>query len=843
MAVLQTKTLSQGCSNDTGYTLKLTLTEDSINISGNYSSISYKLELISTTYNYQQWGTGYTVTINGTVVASQERGYDHQTSINKNSSITLCSGTTTVIHNDDGTKTISASNIGATLDIGGSPAPGPITISGSSWTLTTIARKSTLTIGNGTLGSNTSLTVNAKSADFKHNIKYSCGSSTNVSMFSNATASSINNTGVFKFPLSLASQNTTGTTVSVTVTLETLNGSTSLGTNTYTISMSIPSSVKPSISASNITVTDDKNHLTTYKTYVQNQSTISVSATADASSSYGATVSITVQIKKSSTVLKSGSSISQFKLTESGTITIYASATDTRGRSANASKTITVAAYSPPAITKLSAYRTNSSGTALANGTYARIKFSANGTPLTTSGTNYNTMTYTIYYKAKSAGSYSNTSAGNSNAFNATDVYSSAFGGGNIAVTSSYLVYLTAKDKFNTTTSVVVTIPSQEVFFKADPVNKALSFGKIETVSNKLSVGWQSEFDGNIILNNNATIENLKVPSQKYYSSSDNYGLDMNNSDLIKANGIYFGDPSDQPFNEGIHFPRSTSSSTTYDTIYCRDGSLLLMPGHPRNENGNAYTILNTSNTKRYVTTAQVGTNYRVNRWSDGLEEFWCTDIINVTGWKTWGNIYEANVYRQFGYGSYPFKAYTYPMVTASVSASFGLCGCELYIANSSRWQYSPRIYPLRPINDSTGEVYVSLHAVGVYTASQNLIPPVKSGSYSGVTTTLNMFSGKTSISGTATATGGHGTLMSNTVTLEPGTYQVQVATTGANSCKDAWIRSPNTNHAQLTIGSGGTYTGTFTISSSTSGVYASIRVESGVTYSGSVDFSLFKTS
>jgi hypothetical protein len=182
-------------------------------------------------------------------------------------------------------------------------------------------------------------------------------------------------------------------------------------------------------------------------------------------------------------------------------------------------------------------------------------------------------------------------------------------------------------------------------------------------------------------------------------------------------------------------------------------------------------------------------------------------------------------------------------MVTASVSASFGLCGCELYVANSSRWQYGPRIYPLRPINDSTGEVYVSLHAVGVYTASQNLIPPVKSGSYSGVTTSLNMFSGKTSVSGTATATGGHGTLMSNTVTLEPGTYQVQVVTTGANSCKDAWIRSPNTNHAQLTIGAGGTYTGTFTISSSTSGVYASIRVESGVTYGGSVEFSLFKTA
>lgn len=838
---LQTKTLSQECSNGTGYTLKLTLTEDSTNVSGNYSTISYKLELISTGYNYQQWGTGYTVTINGSVVASQERGYDHQTSISKNSSITLCSGTTTVAHNNDGSKTIAASGIGATLDIGGSPAPGPITISGSSWTLTTIPRKSTLSISNGTLGSSTSMTVTTNSSSFTHTLTYTCGSLTSAqSMGSSNTNFAGGGSKSYTFPVSLASQNTSGTSVSVTVKLETFNSGTSLGSNTYTVSMSIPSSVKPAVSA--IGITDVKGHVTTYKAYVQNQSTINVAPTIDTSNCQGASVSTKIQIKKSSTVLySSNSNISGYKLTESGTITILVTATDTRGRSASDSTTITVKAYSPPEITSFSAKRVNSSGTAVDNGTYAQVTFSAKGSPLTTSSTNYNTMTYKVYYKMRTSSSYSNiTVTSQANKFSVSNVSSQVFGGGAIATDKSYLIYMQAIDAFNTTTSVTVTLKSQGVFFKADAANNALSIGKVETSANKFCVAWQTEFDNNIVINNNSTVSNIKLPADQWYASVGNWGLDANNSDIIKVNGLFFADAANEPYSEGIHFYRSASKN---DTLYGYNGVLYWMPNHDKAADGTTYKVLTENNTKRYITTAVSGTNYAVNRWSDGIEEFWCSDTINVTGWNTWGSIYEGNAYRQFSFGSYPFKKYTYPMITANVYASFGLCGCELYLANSTRWQYSPRIYPLRPNNTEVGTVYVNLHAVGVYTSSENFIPPVKTGSYSGVTTTLQLFSGRTQVSGTATATGGHGTLMSDTVTLAAGTYNVEVVTTGTNSCKDAWIRSPNTNHAQLTIGAGGTYTAEFTLSAETTGVYASIRVESGVTYSGTVCFSLFKTA
>lgn len=840
---LQTKTYTSA-KTTRNYSIRLTLSEESTSVTDNTSSITYKLELLSEDWNFRQYACGYSVTVNGVVVASLSRASSPQISISKNDSYTICTGTTTVVHDSDGTKTITASNISASIDMPLSEAgPGAISLTaGSDWTLTTIARKSTMTIGSVSLGTGSKMfTVSAASSNFKHTITYTCGNDSGT-ICTKQTASTINATN-YTFPLNpLASHNTTGTTVSVSVKLETFtsDGSTSLGYNTYTKSMTIPnnSSTKPSIAS--ISITEPSNHTTTYGGYVQSVSKAKVTYTP--SGKYGAGIASSF-VKIGSLYTYSGSAISidsgvysvtSGKLTSNGSITITISVTDTRGfTTTNTSNSITVQPYSAPTISKVSFIRANQSGSALETGEYGKITFSASGTSLTG-----NTMTYTYYLRQGTTGSWSaGASLGYANNYNVSNGTKTGI---SCSSASSWGVYITAKDKFYTATSNVVTISSAEAYFYANPENKALSFGKIENKYNTLCVAWKSEFDDNVTLNNNSVMYNLKLPADQWYASVGNWGLDANNSDIIKVNGLFFADPANEPYSEGIHFYRS---STKNDTLYGYNGGLYWMPNHDKAADGTSYSVLTENNTKRRVTSATNGTNYSVSRWSDGIEEFWCTDVINVTGWNSFGSIYEGNVYRQFSFGSYPFKKYTYPMITASAYASFGLCGCELYLANSSRWQYSPRIYPLRPSNDYTGAVYVNLHAVGVYTSSENLIPPVKSGSYSGVTTTLHLFSGRTQTSGTATATGGHGTLMSDTVTLAAGTYNVEVVTTGTNSCKDAWIRSPNANHAQLTIGAGGTYTAEFTLSAETTGVYASIRVESGVTYSGTVCFSLFKTA
>lgn len=136
---LQTKTFS--VTNNT-YTLKLTITENSTSTSGNSSSVSYKLELISTTKDFYNFGVGAEIKLDGRVVATRNRG-DSTSRVNlpTNSSVTLLSGSTTIGHDNEGNKTIS---VAYSIDMASaSYTPGPMSGSGS-MPLTKIPRGATI---------------------------------------------------------------------------------------------------------------------------------------------------------------------------------------------------------------------------------------------------------------------------------------------------------------------------------------------------------------------------------------------------------------------------------------------------------------------------------------------------------------------------------------------------------------------------------------------------------------------------------------------------------------------------------------------------------------------------
>ena len=58
------------------------------------------------------------------------------------------------------------------------------------------------------------------------------------------------------------------------------------------------------------------------------------------------------------------------------------------------------------------------------------------------------------------------------------------------------------------------------------------------------------------------------------YWTAEAYGLQLNNSDIVGANGIYFADLVDGA-GEGIHFYRS---ATTWDTLAAANGLLYFSP-------------------------------------------------------------------------------------------------------------------------------------------------------------------------------------------------------------------------------------------------------------------------
>jgi hypothetical protein len=110
----------------------LTVTENSTSTANNTSSLgfSFVLSPIATSWNWEQWGAyiSYTVTINGTKYTGTIADYDGY------SSVTLKSGTLSVAHNTDGTKSISYSfsvtdTSGQTYTCGNASASGTMTLS------------------------------------------------------------------------------------------------------------------------------------------------------------------------------------------------------------------------------------------------------------------------------------------------------------------------------------------------------------------------------------------------------------------------------------------------------------------------------------------------------------------------------------------------------------------------------------------------------------------------------------------------------------------------------------------------------------------------------------------
>ena len=372
------------------YTLELTVVEDSTNTTANTSAVSYTLKLKSGGYDFAQYGVGASVSLNGTQVAYRDRDSEPRLSIGTYSSITLLSGTTTIAHNSDGTKTIA---VAATLDMAKAYyTPGPMSISGQSMTLTTIPRATAPVVsGAATMGQAKTISLSPASSSFTHTLLYSFGSA------SGTIASDVKSSVSWTPPLSLASQVPDATSGTATITCHTYSGGTRIGTKTTTVTLQVPSRVVPTISG--VTLSDATSGIAAqFGAYVQSKSALKVQISA--SSQYGATIR-----SYSTTVLGTtytGSSVTTSPLGQSGTIVVSIKVTDSRGRTATTTRSVSVIAYSAPRITSFSADRVDSSGNADDEGTHLKVTLALAISPVG----NKNTKQYKLLYKRKSDTSY-----------------------------------------------------------------------------------------------------------------------------------------------------------------------------------------------------------------------------------------------------------------------------------------------------------------------------------------------------------------------------------------------------------------------------------------------------
>ena len=396
-------------------------------------------------------------------------------------------GSVDVAHLSDGSKSVE---IAVSVKAYNSASQLRWSVSGSETvTLTTIPRASSLSVSNGTLGTAQTIKVTRQSTSFSHTITYTCGSASGT-ICTKSTSESIS----FTPPIDLASQNTSGTSVSVKFTLQTYSGSTAIGSAvSKTVSMAIPASVKPSCS---LTVTDAMGYLDKFGGYVQGRSKLSVSISG--TTSYGSAIASYKATANGSTYTKQ--SFTTEVLKSSGSQSVSATVTDKRGRTSNtATANISVLAYSVPQITKLSVNRCNADGTENNTGSYAKVTYSFSITRLN----DKNGRGIKLQYKKSSESTYTTvTLTAAYSATNATHVFAADDG-------SSYDITLAVNDSFTTSKrSASVSTANVIMHFRAD--GTGMGIGKVSEKAKTLDMGWDIELNGNNILNVGVTGVSLK---------------------------------------------------------------------------------------------------------------------------------------------------------------------------------------------------------------------------------------------------------------------------------------------------------------------------------------------
>lgn len=94
---------SDGGSQQSSTITKLEVTEQSHSSSDNSSVVAWELTMSVASYNFSNWSVTSKVWLDGELIYNKSK----QTSIGKNSTVTLASGTKTIYHDDNGSKTIS----------------------------------------------------------------------------------------------------------------------------------------------------------------------------------------------------------------------------------------------------------------------------------------------------------------------------------------------------------------------------------------------------------------------------------------------------------------------------------------------------------------------------------------------------------------------------------------------------------------------------------------------------------------------------------------------------------------------------------------------------------------
>lgn len=457
------------------FVLRLDVNQGSRSISGNYSTVSWSLQLRRG--NNPSWSQGtktWSVNIGGVTRSGHRNGYDFRNT----SSITLGSGSVRINHNSDGTKSINSSgNFG--------DPQGPIyngSVSGGPLTLTSIPRASSISSSTASLdvnGTNTvSVGIARHSTSMTHDVRFQLGTQSH-------TITGVTTSTSYAIPASWLNQIPNSTSRAGTITLTTKSGSTTVGSTSKNFTARVPANIRPT--AGSLTVTrEDLTYPSSWNIFVQGQSSVRIRMTGS-SGSYGSSISnSSVRIGN---WVKAGNDVT-FPISGSGDMTITGTVTDSRGRSATVTHDIYVEPYSPVEINTFSVHRSEWNGLENNNGTHGYISSTFTFTDL---GPRRNELNVEVRYRSKGGAwtSWIPQAARGSNT-------SFAFGNGSLNPNNTYEGEFRIRDGV---TEVVRPFVLGTSFVTMDFKNggHGVAFGKVAELEDTFEVDFNARFNDDTV--------------------------------------------------------------------------------------------------------------------------------------------------------------------------------------------------------------------------------------------------------------------------------------------------------------------------------------------------------
>lgn len=323
-------------NTDRGYRIRLWLDQVGQDIAGNSSQVRVRLALLNTTTTFSGYSCSAYVDVNGQKLTWS--GSPGMTGYNQ--TVWVIDQTITVGHNADGTK-----SFGFTAQFNGSGgwSPGTLTIGSGVFTLTTIPRTSSVSGQTAAVGSTMAITINLSSSSFTHTLRYGFGSK------SGTIATNVGANYSWAVPENFAEEMPSSTSARGTIWCDTYSGSTKIGTSSYIFTVTVPDSMKPTLTSISLVDTNAKvASLLGTGNFLQILSNIQVSFNGARSPYGGSIIGYSAEIVgKGQSTTDDGGTFGIMKY--NGSITIRASVTDSRGRTSNVvSVTANVLEYFSP---------------------------------------------------------------------------------------------------------------------------------------------------------------------------------------------------------------------------------------------------------------------------------------------------------------------------------------------------------------------------------------------------------------------------------------------------------------------------------------------------------------